>query len=383
MTELYRLNNNIRTSGILRKRDPFKLRFLYTIEDPDTRSIQYVPALDWNRDDGFMAGLAFHNGTLIPKPVEYFLIPFYSFRNPGLAGYGKISFNLIPYGNSVRLITFSLEGSKFGAPGNQNFRNARIGLDFYFKPHNMINSVSQKVSGYYITASDLNQILSQTPPKMRSYVQLGYMIEKTTIINPFSILLSFESGKSFQKTSLELNYKYSYYGKKNGLNLRLFAGTMLTNSSEDPFYAFSASGRGGREQYLYDGVYPDRFTPFPKSFWSRQMALSEGGLVTPVSDSIGFSRSLCSLSLTSSLPGKISVIPIKPFINILLNDHGIGPSDKSILFYEAGLKTGIWDFFEVYFPLLVSHNIRELAPSFKERIRFTFWLAKLNPARLK
>jgi hypothetical protein len=41
------------------------------------------------------------------------------------------------------------------------------------------------------------------------------------------------------------------------------------------FYAFSASGRSGREQYFYQGIYPDRFSEFPKTLGSRQMTLSE------------------------------------------------------------------------------------------------------------
>jgi hypothetical protein len=158
---------------------------------------------------------------------------------------------------------------------------------------------------------------------------------------------------------------------------------MLKNTSADPIYEFSASGRGGREQYLFQGVYPDRFSEFPKTFWSRQMTLSEGGLVTPVNDSLGYSRWICSLSLASSLPGKVSRIPVKPFINLLLNDHGSGTNDKSPLFFEAGLKTGIWDFFEIYFPFLVSDNIYGLAGSFKNRIRFVFRLDKINSRTFK
>ena len=382
MTELFRLNNNLRTSGICRRADPVQFQFLYTIEDPDKRSLIYVPAFNWTRADGFMAGVAFHNGTLIPKPVEYFVIPFCTFRNPGLTGYGKISFNKTPYDNFIRLATFTLEGTQFGAPGNQNYQKAMIGLDLNFRSNKIHNPINQKVFGYYIAASDLNQIEFPGQVKMRSFLQFGYLMDRIGIIDPFSMLVSFESGKSFQKTSLELNYKYSYYGN-SGLEVRIFAGTMLENASADPFYAFSSSGRSGREQYLYQGVYPDRFGEFPKTFWSRQMTLSEGGLVTPVNDSLGYSRWVCSLSLTSNLPKKASWIPVKPFVNLLLNDHGNGSNYKSLLFIEAGLKAGIWNFFEIYFPLLVSDNINSLTGSFKNRIRFVFRLDKLNPVRPK
>jgi hypothetical protein len=100
-------------------------------------------------------------------------------------------------------------------------------------------------------------------------------------------------------------------------------------------------------------------------------------LVTPVNDVLGYSRWVCSLSLTSNLPGKAYVIPVKPFVNILLNDHGTGVSNESLLFFEAGFKAGIWNLFEIYFPLLVSDNIDSITGSFKNRIRFVFRLDML------
>ncbi len=383
MTELYRLNNNIRTSGIFPKADPIQLQFLYAIEDPDKRYLIYFPSFNWTRADGFMAGVALQNGTLIPKPVEYFVMPFYAFGKQALTGYGKISFNKMPYDNFIRLASLTLEGEQFGVPGNQNYKKAKIGLDLYLRSYNVTNNLNQKIFAYYIAASDLFQIESFTKAKMRSFVKLGYNLEKTGFVNPFNLSVALESGRSYQKTSMELNYKYSYSGKKSGLELRFFTGFMLSDMASYPFYSFSASGRSGRDQYLYEGVFPDRFTRFPKTFFSRQMALSEGGLVSPVNDSLGFSRWICSLTLTSSLPGKASKIPVKPFVNLLLNDHGSGTSDKPALFFEAGLKAGIWDIFEVYFPVFVSDNLNVITGSFKERIRFVFRLDKLYSMKLQ
>jgi hypothetical protein len=70
-------------------------------------------------------------------------------------------------------------------------------------------------------------------------------------------------------------------------------------------------------------------------------------------------------------------------MNILLNDHGTETAYESPLFIEAGVKTGIWNFFEIYLPLLVSDNIESITGSFKERIRFVFKLDLLNPLKLK
>jgi hypothetical protein len=380
--ELFRLNNNIRTSGIFPKSDPIRTQLYFTLEDPGKQYLMYFPALNWTRENGFMVGMALHNKFLLPKPFEYFVMPFYSFNNSGLAGFGKISYNITPWEKFIRMATISLEGVQFGAPGNQNYHRVKTGLDLYFRPANMNSPFTQKVYGNYIAASDLFQIELQEKAKMNSYLQFGYKLEKTGIINPFSLLASFESGQSFIKSSVTLNYKLSYYGKKNGLDIRLFAGTMLKNNPDVPFFALSASGRSGREQYLYQGTYPDRFSVFPSTFWSRQMTITEGGLVSPVNENLGYSRWLFSLSFVSSLPVKISRLPVKPFVNVLLNDHGTGTVHNSPFFYEAGLKAGIWNFLEIYMPLVVSGNIESITGSFKDRIRIIFNLDSFNQVKL-
>jgi hypothetical protein len=383
MTELFRLNNNIHTSGIFRRRDPVQVQFLYSLEDPDKRYLIYFPTVAWTRSDGFLAGVAFHNGTLIPKPVEYSFIPFYAFGTQKLMGYGKISFNKNRFDSFIRLVSLSFEGERFGAPESQDFKRARIGLDFYLRSGSSTDPFNQKVFGNYTVASDIKQIESVTQADMLPYLQFGYLLDRASAINPFSMLVSFESGNEYKKSSIELNYRYSYEGKKSGLDFRMYAGTLLGNDPSVPFYGLSASGRSGSELYMYDGVYPDRFTEFPKTFLSRQMTLSEGGLASAVNDSLGYSRWICSLSITSTLPGIASKIPVKPFINLLLNDHGIGSANKSFFFYEAGLKAGIWDYFEIYFPFFVSDNIDTLTGSLKNRIRFVFKLNKLSLFRSK
>ena len=380
--ELYRLNNNIRRYGIFPKGDPIRTQLYFSLEDPEKRYLMYFPALNWTRENGFMIGLALHNGFLTPKPFEYFVMPFYTFNNSGFAGFGKMSYNITPYNKLVRLATISMEGTQYGAPGNRNYHKLKTGFDIYFRNKKVNNFLSQKIYGNYIGASDLFQIENQELAKISYYLQFGYQLEKTGLINPFKLLTSFESGPSFAKTSVEFNYKINYSGKKNGLDIRLFAGIMLNSNPDIPFYSLSASGRSGRDLYLYQGTYPDRFRNFPTSFWSRQMTLNEGGMVSPVNEKLGYSRRLLSLSFSSSLPGKTSRIPVKPFVNFLLNDHGTGSGRNSPLFCEAGLKGGLWNFFEIYIPMVVSGNVESITGSFKDRIRLVFNLDSFNQVKL-
>ncbi len=381
--EIFRLNNNIKTTGAFPRADPIRTQLLICVDDPEVRTLFYMPAINWSRENGFMLGMAFHNGFIIPKPLQYVAVPIFAFGNTDLAGLGQIAYSITPYDNLIRLITISLEAAQFGAPGQQNYRKLKTGLEVNFRNKNMTHPLNHKVTGNYIAASNLYQIKLMEKAKMNSYAQFEYLLKKNSIINPYSLLASFELGKTHQKTSVEFNYRLSYWGMDNGLDVRFFAGGMLKTNSEIPFYAFSASGRSGREQYLYQGMYPDRFSVSPENFFSRQMTIAEGGLVSPVNDSLGYSQWLFSLSLTTNLPGKAARFPVKPFVNLLLNDHGMSAIQNSPFFYEAGLKVGIWDLFEIYIPLLVSKNIDSISGPFKSRIRFVFSIDSINKLRLR
>jgi len=270
------------------------------------------------------------------------------------------------------MATVTLQGTRFGAPGKQNYSKLETGIDIHFRPDKATNPIRQNVYARYILASDLYQIETIQKADMNPYVQLGYNLQNTALVNPYKFLISLESGKTFQKAAVEFNYKQSYAERDNGLEMRFFAGTVLKNTSSNAFYSLAPSGRSGRDQYLYEGTYPDRFSVFPSSIFSRQMTLSEGGLVSPVHDRLGYSKWLISLSMSTSLPGIAGLIGIKPFVNLLVNDHGTGLPNNSLFFGETGLRAGIPNILEIYFPLLVTNNIQSITGFIKDRIRIVF-----------
>ena len=374
--EINHLNNNIRNRGIFRGWDPMQPQLMLSIEDPDTRSLMLMPLMNWNRTDGFMAGIALKNNFILPKTIEYFAMPFYTFNDPGIAGKGRISFNLIPYDKLVRKASLTLEGAKFGAPGPDDYHIIGTGLNVYFRNIRMNSAENHRVYGRFLSASDLTGIEEPENSESISFWQSGYVFERSSFVNPLSFLAAIESNGSYYKSSLEFNYEYSYSGRGNGMQARLFAGAMLKEDPVRQIYSFSSSGRSGRELYLFQGDFPDRFAVFPSTFWSRQMVLSEGGLITPVKDSVMYSPWLISASLVSSLPGKVARVPVKPFLNILYRGNG-----DTHFFLESGLKAGIWGFFEIYVPILVSENLN--SGPVKERVRFILSLEALYKLRLR
>lgn len=373
--EIFHLNNNIRSTGLFRRSDPLRPQLLVSIEDPERRTFMMIPLLNWNRSDGFMAGVAVSNGTLIPKPVEYRAMPFFSFRDPGIKGKARIALNLIPFGSIVRKLTLSIDAARFGSTEFQNYNLLKPGLEVHFRNNRFISSTEHSAFLRYIHSSEFPEVFLDVKAGMERYWQAGYSYIRTSLVNPFMFTAMIESGNSYTKTSAEFNYKVSYNGINQGLEFRLFTGTMLKSAlSDESPYLFAPSGRGGSELYLFQGDFPDRFATFSSSFWSRQMSVTEGAIVSPVNLTSGYSRSLLSASVSSSLPGFFGRLPLKPFANAVY--------DTKTAYYEAGIKAGIWGFFEIHVPLLVSDNIKVIRDSIKNRIRFSLNLESIYRLRL-
>lgn len=382
MPELYRNNHTIKISDKNYISNPIAPQFLISIENPEKKSLMYLPVVNWNHENGFMLGMLFYNGIIIPKRFEYFVMPFYVFNGSTLAGNFKLTYNILPYSNIIQKVSLNLEGVQFGAPNKQNYHKLSAGFDLKFKQRNPINSIAHSIHSKILFSSNLLQILNENNSKMKSFFQLGYKINKFSEINPYQFHLFFESDYKVSKASFELKYKYSYIGKGNGLEFRFFAGTVLSKSIGNNYLNIAPSGRGGRELYLYDGYYPNRFGLNNESVWTRQITISEGGLISPMNKAIGFSKYLFSISLASSLPGKASQTGIKPFINILINDKYLSNEYISKLFFETGFKISFLNILDIYLPLIVSSNIKVINGSLKERIRFVLNLEILEQLNL-
>ena len=67
--ELFRLNNNIRRSGIFPKSDPVRTQLYFSLEDPEKRYLMYFPALNWTRENGLMMGDSIAQRIPYPKAL--------------------------------------------------------------------------------------------------------------------------------------------------------------------------------------------------------------------------------------------------------------------------------------------------------------------------
>ncbi|MBN1819345.1 MAG: hypothetical protein JW833_01435, partial [Prolixibacteraceae bacterium] len=207
-------------------------------------------------------------------------------------------------------------------------------------------------------------------------------------INPYDVGLNIEASNSFVKTYLEANYRFDITQKKT-FDLRLFAGGFL-NKKENlpPIYNFKLSGISGTDDYLYRELYAGRFEdPESPAILSNQFEQTNGGFAvySPLGQT---STWLISANMASSLPLP-DFLPLQLFADVAFvnNPHPVVGYSNTRFFYEAGIKANIVkDFFELYFPLVMSKNIQSysnnISGNYLQKVRFILRFEEINLFRV-
>ncbi|MBL6866072.1 MAG: M1 family metallopeptidase [Flavobacteriales bacterium] len=133
-------NNTIRTSGLLRKIEPVTLRLLTRLEDGSRTQLNWLPAVAWNRCDGFLAGFAIHNSVLPLRDWEWMAMPLWSTNRSQLAGVGRASFKKGKGRWEVQVRKFATEGIE--SVYNVDFLRSSLGYTHRFNrnPGNPLKS---------------------------------------------------------------------------------------------------------------------------------------------------------------------------------------------------------------------------------------------------
>ncbi len=412
MLETNRKNNTERTSGILKKVEPLKFQFLGSLDNPTRTQLFFTPTVGFNNYDKIMLGAAIYNHAIPGKAFEWCVMPMYAFGTKSLVGHVDAFYTIRPNsvfqdirigGNANRYDFYQLGLGDYPV-GTTNIPDRHLGytkvapeMDFDFKKCFPRSPISQSIRlrGIYLKEDQINYLVSDFPPYgssmvisplERTFYEASYILTNARHINAYDLNLTYQGGDYMNKLQLTGNYHINISAKKT-IDLRLFAGTFLTNTS-DHDYRFRMSGWGpqgiGNHDYLYDNIFLGRSES--SGFLAHQMAVEDGGfkVYSPVGQS---NKWLSTLNLTVPIPGNIKFLNAIRFFGDagIFNTQGLG----GVRFeYEAGVQVGLLgkDLCNVYFPLIVSQDIKEYYNSnglgFASMIRFTFNINKLNPFKL-
>jgi hypothetical protein len=406
MPEVKRKNNNIRTSGIFKKRDKLQFNFIGKLDNPKYTQINYLPILGYNQYNKLMLGCAFYNYNLLQRKTEITIAPMYAFGTKTPVGYADITRYFTQNNKVFQQITFIGKAKTFAynyfdakpfndANGttinsfNLNYYKVSATLDFEIKKQNPRSKITQHLGYtsnhlfvddeiYKINFIDSSQSMVSMQNKTTIINNLYYTLRNTRTINPFDVAFNFQHNDLFGKASATLNYSVTFKNK-NSLDIRLFAGAFVfqdDNLKDD--YRFRMSGFNGAQDYLFDynfigrneinGVSAAQFTENDGAFkiWS------------PLGQT---SKWLVALNIKSP---KIGKLPLKLYADVGTSEFNESLYKDKFL-YNAGIDICLWkNIIEVYVPFAYSNDIKTYLVTnnkgnFFDTVRFTLNLHNINP----
>jgi len=394
MPELNRKNNSIKTKGLLKKAEPFRLQLLGSLENPNKTQLFCLPTIGWNNYDRWMLGAAFYNSFVIQKKLDWVVMPMYSGTTGSILGSFDIGYNYLPKRGLFQNIRMSISGSRYSNGDNTTVLSSdkslseavqasklKPSITFEFRKKLARSPFNNEVQfSHYnlsfgndpgLSCMDLtgNLCVLNLPADDYYVNKVTWSMYKAFSLNPYDFNITLEQGRSFVKASLEGNYTLTFKGKNKGLNIRVFTGRFLYNDQELSNSRFGFNMSGNRD-YLYDEVLLGRAET--EGLLSNQFLNNDGGFKSWVDNGVSQSW-LSALNIQSSLHRKV---PLALYV-----DLGWSALDPDNVYVGAGaLLPIIPNLFEIYFPCYLSSGLA--FPQYEKNIRFVLNLGRLNPFEL-
>ncbi|MFK7770580.1 MAG: M1 family metallopeptidase [Saprospiraceae bacterium] len=396
--DVNRRNNNIRTSGIFKKSEPFKLKFLAGIENPTRTSLYWLPAIGWNNYDKTMLGAVLHNYDFSKKNFEFAVAPMYGFASGNIVGEGIVKWNAFPESDLFQRITLSLNSKRYTYDYDwdeafyDNYLKIAPKLELVFRKKKLTSSLQHSISLRHVNIT-LDKGVSNAEMNSREkenyYVnEFKYTFENTNVTGPMKATLTAHQGDGFLRIFANAKQFFSYGKKNKGMTLKAFAGVLPQLDNNVPIRAsFTFSGitsRFGQRDYMFDENLLGRsegrgnVEGSDDGILSQQIFHRDAGLKT-LSDFGSSQDWMVSLGASTTVPGPL---PVRPYVDaVLFKDF-----DSTEFAYSLGIAiVGIPDALEIYVPIYESSLVTEgtsyeVRDNLLKRISF---LIDLNNLKMK
>jgi hypothetical protein len=392
--DIDRTNNMVKQSGLFKRLDPIKLKYLMGFERADREQLYWTLLPAFNSADGFMLGPALYNTTFPSKRTEYFITPMYGFSSGNVVGAFRVEEHFDGLGDQPNGLTVFLNGRRAGVQEGEESQSIYSKISLGVKQELNAKQINKgitshlKYRGTFIRET-LNSINEQGPFESTDeavYHELALNARRTTGINPFAgqfNLLYQQDG--FIRSDIELEYHAITNKKGDRFSLRAFAGRIFNTRNLDSRSAYHTSGQTGETDFLYDGVFFGRSEETGVA--AQQFMSSQGGFKSPTLQGASDDY-LVALNLELDIPVPIPLAMFGSAANAPVTSVGPnGTTTEGKTLFEGGLGLRIArDILEIWAPLIYSKEIKDEFEfrdrPFHERIRFTLDLTKLDPTRM-
>lgn len=371
----------------------------------NTDKIDYInllPAICYNKYDGFMAGMVIHNYNLPFDRFQFLAAPLYAAGSRQVNGIAGISYSWYP-DKRFKKITLALWSERFSSLSSVDSNGQKL-FGGYYKLTPILRvqlgssyprSTRQQYiewktfligekgpDGYVIKSTDsLPYVRNMGKYDFRYLNQLSLHAEDKRVLYPWKALLQLQQGDRFYRINFTGNYFFNY-AAGGGMQLRLFAAKFGYLGGRDAGLYTSRfqpklTGVGGNEDYTYGNYFLGRneYTGFS----SQQIMSRDGDLKIRVPSFPWLEgRSdnwVSSLNFTTTLPASLipSWLPLKIFLDAGTYSNAWKQDALTSRFlYVGGLQLSLFhNTINFYAPIFYSSDFRDQLRTLPDQN--TFW----------
>lgn len=361
----YNLRDNWKSlKGFFFNNKPLQLRLFKDVEDPYYNQIFLMPIVEFNNIyDGVTLGAKAYNTTLLRKKLYYKLEPKYSLKSKSLTGSISTSFTHNIENSNLYSINYGIRAKYRSYAENLFVRQITPSIKFRFRQDDDFRS--NKRESVFIRYVDTKRdedplnIANSTDPDY-SIFNARYVKSNDNLINFSKWYTDFQIGKNFSKVTLNYEYRRLFESNRQ-LNLRVFAGTFLSNNNDinSDYFSFALDRP---TDYLFDYPYLGRSES--TGIFSQQYIAAEGGFKSKLETP--YANQWMTTVNTSTTLWKY-ILAYSDF-GLLKNKH-----NHAKFVYDSGIRINlVTDYFEIYLPVYSNLGWEMGQPNYSQNIRFKF-----------
>lgn len=414
----HRVGNNSIRKGPFPPIEPIKLGVFTGFDGTGRSELYTLPLVAYNGLDKWMAGLYLTNKSISRKPVEWWVVPLYSFSNSTVNGLGGINYrsskNSLEVGITLRRFTtfFGSERSKY------TYNRVQPYLEVPWKSEDRTHVKStvrldaniQSFEAHFNEVDRFNDNRNPNAPFIgpRYFLNLTYLREDNDPISPSSLKAELQQGfvqtrlfkqsagserkeetevDQFTRLQAVFSKRIPYGRKDKGLDIRVFGGYMIEESTSTYFtnYGLSSSSEAGRWDYEFDHLLIDRKAN--DGLWAQQI-MPDGARSKAVGTLVTNAQWMASVTLISTVPGKI---PVQLFAEAttwenIENSFILTGIESPVILLGGVQVSALKGALEINIPLVRNSVLTEYYDQvefgFGRQITFVFNLEKLSPYNL-
>lgn len=349
-------DNYLYTKGLFSNTKKVKFKLFTDKPNPEYNVIFLTPRVSWNNYDKLLVGVNFHNKSVIQRPFQYSLTPYYSSGTKSLAGTASFSYRIQPAESFYRSLTIGASTSFFHYDFNLTYKKFGVAASMALNK----NPRSQISRNIVVSHNYFERDLSEAMIKKNDYGKynlwnMGFVYSENNVITEKYLFGNLQLMEDYQKLTAESFYRWQY-AKNKKLSLRFFGGLFLNNNTKNTTFNMGIS-RVSNYSFSYNLLAQSAST----GILSQQFVMSEGGFKSYINGTVN------QWMLSSNVDAHVWKM-----FNVYA-DFGLykNKAHNSKFIWDSGVKLNVIpDFLEIYLPVQSSLGFEPGFKDYGSRIRY-------------